>query len=152
MLWGAVLIFLGFFLIIGRWNLHLPSIFLDPFHTFPGWGYPWDRVWPLGLVILGIIYIIVVLQKDKTDNDQKVKDKKSVETAHHRKLYRTMDDKVLGGVCGGIACYFNIDSTLVRIGFALLALTTHLFMWIFVYILFLIIVPYKPVVKTGSGS
>lgn len=32
-----------------------------------------------------------------------------------RKLYRSRDDRMLGGVCGGIANYFNIDPTLVRL-------------------------------------
>ncbi len=42
-------------------------------------------------------------------------------TYHTRKrLYRDLDNKVLGGVCGGIAAYFNVDPALVRIIFALL--------------------------------
>lgn len=32
-----------------------------------------------------------------------------------KKLYRSTTDKKLGGVCGGIAEYFEIDSTLVRL-------------------------------------
>lgn len=32
-----------------------------------------------------------------------------------RKLYRSRSDRMLGGVCGGIAAYFNIDPTLVRL-------------------------------------
>lgn len=38
------------------------------------------------------------------------------------KLIRSFDDKVFTGVCGGLGRYFNIDSTLVRIGFALATL------------------------------
>lgn len=33
-------------------------------------------------------------------------------------MYRSETDKVLCGVCGGIAEYFGIDATLVRLGFA----------------------------------
>lgn len=33
-----------------------------------------------------------------------------------RKLYRSEDDKMIGGVCGGLAAYFNIDSTWLRLG------------------------------------
>ena len=33
-----------------------------------------------------------------------------------KKLYRSETDKVLCGVCGGIAEYFEIDPTLVRLG------------------------------------
>lgn len=32
-----------------------------------------------------------------------------------KKLYKSSTDKKLAGVCGGIAEYFNIDSTLVRL-------------------------------------
>ena len=31
-------------------------------------------------------------------------------------LYKSSTDKKIAGVCGGIAEYFNIDSTLVRLG------------------------------------
>ncbi len=32
-----------------------------------------------------------------------------------KKLYRSTSDKKLFGVCGGIAQYFNVDSTIVRL-------------------------------------
>lgn len=32
-----------------------------------------------------------------------------------KKLHKSQGDKKLCGVCGGIADYFNIDSTLVRL-------------------------------------
>lgn len=40
----------------------------------------------------------------------------------NKKLYRSADDNVVAGVCGGLADYFKIDSTLVRIIFVLLSL------------------------------
>lgn len=36
-----------------------------------------------------------------------------------KKLYRSETDKKLAGVCGGIAEYFNIDSSLIRIGWVI---------------------------------
>jgi phage shock protein PspC (stress-responsive transcriptional regulator) len=33
-----------------------------------------------------------------------------------RRLYRSRSDRVIGGVCGGVAKYFNIDPVLVRVG------------------------------------
>ena len=38
-----------------------------------------------------------------------------------RRLYRSRGDRVIGGVCGGIARYFNIDPVLVRVGAVALA-------------------------------
>jgi phage shock protein PspC (stress-responsive transcriptional regulator) len=36
-----------------------------------------------------------------------------------KKLYRSKKDRILGGVCGGIAEYAKIDSTLIRLAFAI---------------------------------
>ena len=33
-----------------------------------------------------------------------------------KKLYKSQHDKKICGVCGGIAKYFGIDSTIVRLG------------------------------------
>jgi phage shock protein PspC (stress-responsive transcriptional regulator) len=38
-----------------------------------------------------------------------------------RRLYRSRSDRVLGGVCGGVAKYFDIDPVLVRVGAVALA-------------------------------
>ena len=35
------------------------------------------------------------------------------------RLYRSRENRMLGGICGGIAEYFNIDPTLVRLGWVL---------------------------------
>ena len=32
-----------------------------------------------------------------------------------KRLYRTRDDQMIGGVCGGLARYFDVDPTLVRV-------------------------------------
>ncbi len=37
-----------------------------------------------------------------------------------KKLYRSRNDKVISGVCGGLADYFGIDSSLVRIAWVLI--------------------------------
>lgn len=41
----------------------------------------------------------------------------------NKRLYRIENGKMLCGVCGGIAEYFNIDPTLVRLGFVLFGCT-----------------------------
>ena len=38
-----------------------------------------------------------------------------------KKLYRSRRDRMVCGVCAGIAEYFNIDPTLIRLGLVLLA-------------------------------
>jgi phage shock protein C len=55
-----------------------------------------------------------------------------------RKLYRSKTNRKLAGVCGGLAQYFNIDATLIRVLFILLAvlggsgLVLYVAMWIIV--------------------
>jgi phage shock protein C len=44
-----------------------------------------------------------------------------------KRLYRDESNKMLGGVCAGLAEYFNIDVTVVRIAFVLVGLLTHIF-------------------------
>lgn len=39
-----------------------------------------------------------------------------------KKLYRSQTDKKIAGVCGGIAEYFDIDPTIVRVIFLILVL------------------------------
>ncbi|MFO7655929.1 MAG: PspC domain-containing protein [Bacteroidales bacterium] len=39
---------------------------------------------------------------------------------YNRRLYRDPDNSVLGGVCGGLAAYFNIDPLIVRVLFILM--------------------------------
>ena len=59
-----------------------------------------------------------------------------------KKLYRSQANRMLGGVCGGVAEYFNIDPTVVR----LIWITVALFggVGILAYIASLIIIPNNP--------
>jgi phage shock protein PspC (stress-responsive transcriptional regulator) len=41
-----------------------------------------------------------------------------------RQLRRSRSDRMLAGVCAGIAHYLRVDPTLVRVGFAVLAIIT----------------------------
>lgn len=41
----------------------------------------------------------------------------------NKRLYRSESDRILGGVCGGIAETYNLDPTLVRLATVVLAFT-----------------------------
>ena len=57
-----------------------------------------------------------------------------------RKLYRSRNDSRIAGVCAGLGEYLDIDPTLVRLIFVLLALTGgH---GVLLYIILWLIVPY----------
>jgi phage shock protein PspC (stress-responsive transcriptional regulator) len=56
-----------------------------------------------------------------------------------RRIYRSRKNRIIAGVCGGIAEYFNIDPVIVRIIFALLAIWGGV--GILAYIIGLIVIP-----------
>lgn len=58
-----------------------------------------------------------------------------------KKLYRSIQNRMLTGVCGGIGEYFNIDPTIIRLIWAVLTLMTVLFPCIFAYIIASFIIP-----------
>ncbi len=64
------------------------------------------------------------------------------------RLYRDDNDKLLGGVCSGVANYLRVDPTIVRLVFALIAFGAGT--GVFLYILLWIILPSKPLVNTIS--
>ena len=68
----------------------------------------------------------------------------------NKRLYRSNRNKMICGVCGGVAEYFNIDPTIVRLVFAILA-----FSWkgLLIYFLAAIIIPMEPTTMlAGSAS
>ncbi|RLD09669.1 MAG: PspC domain-containing protein [Chloroflexota bacterium] len=59
---------------------------------------------------------------------------------NYKRLYRSRDDRMIGGVCSGLGEYFGIDPTLVRLGFAIGSIATSSgAFWL--YIILLIVVP-----------
>ncbi len=59
-----------------------------------------------------------------------------------KKLYKSSKDKKLDGICGGIAEYFNIDSTLVRLLWVIFSLSGGA--GILAYIICMLIIPSEP--------
>lgn len=64
--------------------------------------------------------------------------------AVNKKLYRSRNNRMLGGVCGGIAEFFDIDPTIIRVVYVLLSLFTAAFPGILLYIICLLIIPNDP--------
>ena len=55
-------------------------------------------------------------------------------------LRRSATQRMIGGVCGGLAEYFDLDPTLVRVAYVLLTLCTA-FSGVLAYIILLIVMP-----------
>jgi phage shock protein C len=63
----------------------------------------------------------------------------------YKRLYRSNRDAMLGGVAGGLGEYFNLDPTIVRLLFVLLALVTAVFPMLLVYFILWIVMPRAPI-------
>ena len=67
------------------------------------------------------------------------------------RLYRSVDDRVIAGVCGGLAVRMAIDPSLVRIAYAALALVTGIFPMLILYVIMAAVVPEEPTGFAGVG-
>ena len=59
-----------------------------------------------------------------------------------KRVYRSKNERMLAGVCGGLGEYFNIDPTLVRILFIIFALIVG--GGILLYIILWLLIPEEP--------
>jgi len=66
---------------------------------------------------------------------------------NNTQLMRSSNDKILAGVCGGLAEYFGIDSTIVRLIFVVAVLSG---VSPFIYVILWIVMPQKRVVGQAS--
>jgi phage shock protein C len=60
-----------------------------------------------------------------------------------KRLYRSTDNKMAGGVIGGIAEYFDVDPVLLRLLYAAVTVFTGLIPGLVLYVAGLFIVPKK---------
>lgn len=59
-----------------------------------------------------------------------------------KRLYRSSDNKIIFGICGGIGEYFNIDPTLIRLVFLMMCFM--LGGGFIVYLIAALIMPLRP--------
>lgn len=57
-----------------------------------------------------------------------------------KKLYRS-SDRIIAGVCGGIAEYLDVDPTVIRVLYVVLSLFTVGFPGLLLYIILMILIP-----------
>lgn len=57
------------------------------------------------------------------------------------RLVRTQYDRKIAGVCGGIARYFNMDPTIIRLIVVVLALVTAIFPFLVGYLIAIFVIP-----------
>lgn len=127
--WGSLLILVGAALLLKQFGF---------FYYFNIWHLPWKSIWSLILIIIGVL----LLYNFTSIGSKKQTGEGEADIPHiqgKKRIYRSRN-KMLAGVCAGLAEYFEIDPNLVRLGYALLSVASF-GMGLVVYIILMIILP-----------
>lgn len=131
-LWGTLLIVFGLFILLHGFV----RSWCGPFPFFFGFGHFWRILLPIGLILLGIAALTGAFEKPATRRTGT----RSVKSTSRGTFMRSTTDRRIGGVCGGLGKYLNVDSTVVRLVVVLLSLP-HIFGALLIYLLLVIIIP-----------
>ena len=71
-------------------------------------------------------------------------------TSEMKRLYRSNEDRMIGGVCGGLGEYLSVDPTLIRLLFVLFSLTGG--SGVLAYLIMLIVIPEKPAMENTASE
>jgi phage shock protein PspC (stress-responsive transcriptional regulator) len=143
---GAVLVVLGVIFLADRFDWD----FLVPWHWdrfLPYW-FNWGVLFSVFIILLGMLLIFrpgqnatetpsFTLGPAETAGPNPQAETRITE----KRLIRVVPERMIGGVCGGIAKYFNIDPSLVRIGFVVITISSGMIIGIVTYIVMMIVVP-----------
>ncbi len=61
-----------------------------------------------------------------------------------KRIYRSKNDRRISGVCGGIAEYFDVDPTIIRIAWVIISVFSASVPGLLIYFLCAIIIPDEP--------
>ena len=142
--WGILLIVVGSIWFLG--NLGLPF--------WPGWWrFSWDIMLPVLLILAGVAFIfggrnfLTATEPPESAAGEGENTPRPVLRSPAR-LHKSRSDRKVFGVCGGIADFFLIDPTIVRLLFVVATLAAFGFM-LLLYIVMAIIVPEEPAAVHG---
>ncbi len=139
--WGIALIVIGAMLLLWEFNI------FDYFY----FNLPWTTMW--ALVLIGVGGAMLYAQW-KRQSEAETSGEVSEETGSGRAnraqmdFHRSKTDRKLAGVCGGLAAHFNVDSSLVRLGWVLFTLGTK-GLGLVLYIILAIIIPEESTEQTA---
>ena len=94
---------------------------------------------PLLIVIVLILLVVMLFRRRPKQTELNNALNNNMDMEQGKKLRRSQD-RVIGGVCGGLAEYFGFDPTVVRVAFALLTFFTA-FSGIPVYLILWLVMP-----------
>jgi len=137
--WAILFIVIGLILLFRE---------LGVFYYFNLWDIPWSVIWAVFLIGMGLVLIFSQSRRTSAVSSDEEAEAEIPEEETGLKIYRSRDDRMLAGVCGGLAKYFHIDSSIVRLAWVLASLAS-IGLGILVYILLVIIFPEEPLEKTA---
>ena len=107
--WGVLLIILGIFFLV-------PDFGAYRMHNMWMWHGLWRIMLPLMVIALGA-WLLLRPSDNRLISSGSVskRSEKEEEGIDKIRLTRSLSDKKISGVCGGLGNYFNIDSTIIRI-------------------------------------
>ncbi len=135
---GTAAAFFGFFFIALGTLLLFSN--LDIFDWDLWWDLSWEYAVPLLLIALGVFFLVRPSLKKEAESGSEAAAAPGPESESNRKKLRRSSERKLFGVCGGVAEYFDIDPSLVRIGFVFFSFWPA-GLGILVYIILLIVMP-----------
>lgn len=89
--------------------------------------------WPLALIAAGVLLLIAGRRGVAAGVD-----------VSGKRLYRSRNERLVGGVLGGLGAYLGVDPTWLRIGYVVITVLTGLGPAVLVYIIAMMIVPEEP--------
>jgi len=92
----------------------------------------------IALILIGVVVILLATRGTRMNMPAK-----------GTRLYRSRSDKWISGVLGGLAKYFSIDATLLRLGYLALAFLVDGGTAFIAYIVLSIVVPLEPEFTPG---
>ena len=119
-LWGIIFVSIGALILLREMDL-FDLIFID---------LPWSTIWAILLIAAGAALIYRQYQQKETQTEiaEIDPDAASSNASTSQKstfdIYRSRSDKKISGVCAGIAKHFNVDPTLVRLGWVVLSIAS----------------------------
>ncbi len=128
---------------------------LEVFHFFNFLEDSFEFVFPVLLIILGMA--IIYYRQSQTENSTRSSQGESSSTTSDttfqpqsfRQFRRSSTDKKLFGVCGGLAHYFGIDSSLIRMLYIVLCLASF-GAGLVLYVLIAVVVPYDNIINARA--
>jgi phage shock protein PspC (stress-responsive transcriptional regulator) len=134
--WG--ILFVAFGAVLLFWQMNLFRFFY--------FDIPWSTLWAVFLITIGggLLYTQWKKQteREKTETEDDVTGSGNANDGRFE-IYRSRTDRKIAGICGGLAKYFHVDSSFIRLAWILMTFASK-GLGLLLYIIFMFIFPEEP--------